>query len=166
MAKICFKCHASKPLSAFYKHPKSTDGHLGKCKECTKSDVRANRAKNIERIRAYDRQRGLDPKRKKKVRAQYRKRTSTKTGRKREWARSKAWMEKNIIKRAAHILAYNALRNGRLTKGKCERCGTAKNIQSHHENYEKPLEVNWLCRNCHGIRHREINEERRKNGLK
>ena len=37
--KICFKCNAEKPLSDYYKHKKMGDGHLGKCKECTKKDV-------------------------------------------------------------------------------------------------------------------------------
>jgi hypothetical protein len=36
--KICFKCNTEKPLSDYYKHKKMGDGHLGKCKECTKKD--------------------------------------------------------------------------------------------------------------------------------
>ena len=41
------------------------DGHLNKCKDCTKLDVNKHRANNLEKIRAYDRERAKNSERKK-----------------------------------------------------------------------------------------------------
>lgn len=37
--KTCFKCAQQKPLSEYYKHKEMADGHLGKCKACTKAEA-------------------------------------------------------------------------------------------------------------------------------
>jgi len=46
--KQCFRCELVKPLDNFYKHPKTTDGHVGKCKNCNKIDVKINYSKKKE----------------------------------------------------------------------------------------------------------------------
>jgi arylamine N-acetyltransferase len=38
--KICFKCGNEKELSEYYKHAQMKDGHLNKCKVCTKKDAK------------------------------------------------------------------------------------------------------------------------------
>ena len=44
--KSCFKCGAEKPLTDFYTHSRMKDGHLNKCKSCTKRDVSLNNPDN------------------------------------------------------------------------------------------------------------------------
>lgn len=46
--KKCFKCGAEKLIDEFYKHPAMADGHLGKCKECTKNDIHEKYLQNIK----------------------------------------------------------------------------------------------------------------------
>ena len=43
--KECFKCGKQKELSEFYRHKMMGDGHLGKCKGCTKKDTKERQDK-------------------------------------------------------------------------------------------------------------------------
>jgi hypothetical protein len=54
----------------------------------------------------------------------------------------------------ARSYANTYLRRGLLVRGPCEDCGGPK-AQMHHEDYDKPLEVRWMCRPCHLKRHEE-----------
>ena len=56
-SKTCFKCNKTLPLTEFYTHPQMGDGHLGKCKECTKKDSTDRRTAKIDEVRKYDRNR-------------------------------------------------------------------------------------------------------------
>lgn len=31
----------------------------------------------------------------------------------------------------------------------CEDCGSAAALDRHHDDYDKPEEIRWLCRKCH-----------------
>ena len=51
-----------------------------------------------------------------------------------------------------------AVRNGHLIREPCSQCGALK-AEAHHEDYTKPLEVVWLCRSHHKLRHAEIKRQ-------
>ena len=75
--------------------------------------------------------------------------------------RPKRWHAKNPGKRAVYQMVAAELRAGRMTKpAECSHCGlTPSRIDGHHEDYSKPLEVTWLCRECHWRRHAEMGAE-------
>lgn len=121
--KKCFKCGDVKPLSDFYKHKHTADGYLNKCKECTKHDATIHRNKNIEKIREYDRKRGN----------------------RQDYSYVKEYREKFPKKYKATNMVNNNIRNGNLVKMPCEICGNTINVHAHHDDYDKPLNIRWLC---------------------
>jgi len=48
----------------------------------------------------------------------------------------------------ARYTLRNAVRLGRIQKGVCEICGS-QDVESHHDDYSKPLEVRWFCHKHH-----------------
>ena len=135
--KECFKCGETKPLDDFYRHPAMKDGHVNKCKECNKRDVRKNRAANVEYYRAYDTSRksrlAYDP----------------------EAARVKRQRDKEKF-RARRMVAYQVSK-GNLVAEPCSNCGSENHLHAHHDDYSKPLNVRWLCAACHSQHHTKVN---------
>lgn len=140
--KRCFKCEITKPLNEFYKHAQMADGHLNKCKDCKKSESTKNRWDNINRYREYDIARSKQPHRLELSSNQ-----------------SKKWRSEDRRRSYAHVKVARALKNGTLQKQNCCRCQSPKTI-AHHEDYDFPLDVVWLCQPCHKQRHKEIDQKK------
>lgn len=153
MEKKCFKCEETKSLSQFYKHRETLDGHLNKCKDCSRKDAVEHRKKNLERIRHYDRNR---PNHDERVRKNCIRARASGLDR----GRSRRYEEKYPEKSTAHTITRNAIRDGRLKTEPCVVCGNDK-AEAHHEDYSRPLDVLWLCKFHHALRHRELNAIRR-----
>ena len=72
--------------------------------------------------------------------------------------RKKKWRESNAAENAklrkAHHAVEVALKRGTMTRAsECSRCGETYGIEAHHPDYDKPLEVIWLCVKCHAKEH-------------
>lgn len=61
--------------------------------------------------------------------------------------------ERNKRKKAREIFNHY-VRDKHIEKKSCEMCGNTK-VEAHHDDYDKPLEVRWLCFDCHRKWHKE-----------
>lgn len=147
--KTCFKCGVPKPLDEFYPHSEMADGHLNKCKSCTKKDtaerVRKLSADPVWAISERERHRIKS----RKARTEGRAHVFTTEERREVWDK---WVNEHPKKHAAHKAVRRAVVSGRLIKQPCEKCGALK-VQAHHDDYSKPLDVRWLCIPHHNEHH-------------
>lgn len=132
--KTCFKCGEEKPVERFYRHPQMAEGHLGKCKECTKRDVKTNRANRREQYSDYEQRRNAL---RREAKGKYHRLHNL----------------RNPEKYKARYAVSNAIRDGRLQRQLCEVCGDK--AQAHHEDYSRPFDIRWLC----FVHHRELGHD-------
>lgn len=142
--KTCFKCGLSKPLFDFYKHKAMADGHLNKCKTCTKDDAHKHRhGAGRERVLAYETARSKTPERRA---------NASKT--------IAAWKAQNPIRRDAQVKLGNAVRNGTVMRWPvCALPECNKKPEAHHPDYSRPLDVVWLCSSHHKQAHALVRDD-------
>ena len=153
---FCKNCGIEKEDGEFYKHPKALTGRDSTCKECRKAKVRANRAAKIEYYRDYDKKRSNNPDRVAARRAYAKTPEGIKAGNKAKYK----WSERNAKKNWVSNVVNNAVRDGVLAKpNSCSVCGKSRcRIEGHHDDYDRPLSVTWLCSKCHRDWHKENGE--------
>lgn len=130
--KRCSRCREIKPATGFYKNAARSDRLTSYCKACFHLVPAAERAetkwRHSEKGKVY---------RSNYMREYVAERRSDPAVRRRQ--------EVRVFTRLAVLV-------GMLTKGPCEVCGITR-VDAHHEDYTKPLEVRWLCREHHRARH-------------
>lgn len=111
-----------------------------RCKECVKASVRANRLDRIDYYRQYDRMRASQPHRMAN-----------------NFQQSQSWRQEFPNRRRAQGLVQHALRSGKLQKLPCMVCG--EKAVAHHPDYDRPLDVVWLCQPHHKQAHALVANE-------
>jgi len=184
--KQCAKCNEVKPVTEFGKYTRSKDGLKARCKECMRADAKKYNEENRAEVNEYYRAwREANREKIRKARKAYREENRAEfRERGRAWKEAnrellreankvyyeenkvayseynKAYRKVNKDKINAHRAVHRALKAGTLTKpDTCARCQKRKVIEGHHEDYSKPLEVDWLCISCHKRLHAEENDD-------
>ena len=111
------------------------DGRINKCKQCCRQAAKNNRVARLDYYRQYDRER-----------------LATDNRKQQRSERQKAYMARNQNKHEARMAVFRAIRSGAMSKQPCEVCAQTP-AEAHHDDYDKPLAVRWLCRTHHLIEH-------------
>ena len=159
MNKTCSKCIVEKDLSEFYKDRSRKDGLYSRCKKC-----------HNEAVKRYSQtDKGKESNR--KGHCKYRQtEVGKETERKSSQAYSRTEKGREVSRKAdrkryqfspeklkARIAVNHTIRDGKITRPSiCEYCFEKGLIDGHHEDYSKPLDVDWLCKKCHKELHRKV----------
>jgi len=140
ITKICTICGSLKSINDFYIAICNKDGHEKMCKECKKKKSKKHyievRPHKIAKMRAYN--------------EVYEK---TEHGKKKHRERADRMIAKYPDKHKARTALTNAVRLGKVVKQNCQICNINENLEAHHFDYSKPLQVVWLCRYHHKVIH-------------
>ena len=182
--KCCTKCKEEKEQTEF-SFRKDRNVYASECKKCiakrSNDHYKANRdEQNRKRKKYYLENRQIQLEKRKKFywdnREDIRKRVnaSRKTpeqrsiinARGRKWAKENKekhqanatkWKRNNPEKAKAHQYVLWAVRLDVLKKPEvCANCKMKVRLDAHHQDYSKPLEVEWLCRLCHMHQHEKM----------
>lgn len=144
--KICTKCLIEKTLNNFHNEKVKKDGKKNVCKMCIDITRKIHYAKNRDEILKKAKEYAIKNYEKKKIR---RKNNPDKLDPIKANARSRRWEVANKDKKRAHYAVRRAIKSGKLTKKPCTVCGRYDDVEAHHEDYSKKLDVLWLCPQHH-----------------
>lgn len=151
----CTKCKVERPKAEFSKDHQKRNGLKSVCKECgraySREWTRKHRERNAEKAKAW---REANPERVREATKKWQRENMDLVV-----ERSRKYRAADPERYRAHNRLSKAVSTGKIVKStQCERClkpKTSRQLDGHHHDYSKALEVEWLCRQCHKDRHRE-----------
>lgn len=174
MLRICPRCEIKKDADEFAKNKNRKDGLSCYCKVCKRLDGKKynkeNREKCAEKLRKW---RKKNPEKNKEYGRKYseihrdkiiaRRRTPeyrekmkilvknwVENNKERNRNNQRIYKKKNRKKENARGLIAKAVRRNKIVRPKnCDMCLIRCTPDAHHKDYDKPYEVQWLCKDCH-----------------
>lgn len=166
--QTCNVCRLSLPIARFDRDRTSKSGYAHRCKRCYAERRAVREASGAGRLLAEQRWRKQDAKRSASAdyRAAKRERSRRERPNYREASRERTRLYRDRFpeKAAARAAVKNAVASGALVRpDRCEKCGDLDRRGAdgrrlihahHHQGYDNPLAVQWLCAICHAAAHR------------
>lgn len=178
--RICSKCKTWKPRAEFGVETRTRHGMQSRCRACLNAVSQEYVATNLEKVRKTKRESALryyyqnhdvcierNRARLRDENCRAKMRECWRAAQQRRMAdpayRAKvneAYRVRRLDPAKRRKLVANdrlkyAVRSGKLQRLPCEQCGDPKS-HGHHDDYNKPLDVRWLCALCHGKAHRRV----------
>lgn len=154
LSKYCPRCERTLSLSSFAKDRQRRDGLQAYCREC-RSAISRHYVK-VGRVAEYTKAKFKDPARKEKILVRARMARNSPAGKAAAQRRHQRYKRERPETLRAHRVVCKAVASGTLNKLPCAKCGAARNVHAHHDDYSKPLSVIWLCPKHHKERHIEL----------
>lgn len=140
VTKRCSVCKRELPLADFHRKRVGKYGRASWCRDCTRKYHRRRYLVNQDEI-------------KKRTQRWYHKNKD-------RWAvYAKCRDAKHPMARTVRCQINNRVISGTIKRQPCEICGAAM-ADGHHDDYNEPLDVRWLCRSCHMCLHADIRRAR------
>ncbi|AIW03513.1 endonuclease [Bacillus phage Moonbeam] len=176
--KVCkeFKDDEQFALTGYFRKRTQEYARLTKCRECNKITTRKHKQKYYENNKELCKQRtkehqANDPNLKEKRRIAHQAKREERNAKMKAYAQTEAGkavrqraQEKYRsrpdynLKQNARKKVLRAVKSGKLVKPSCcEDCKQELFLEAHHIDYNKPLDVQWLCKTCHEKTH-HLNE--------
>lgn len=150
----CGGCGEWLPFESFNKSANLRDGLSTYCRSCENEKGREYYQRNAEACG-------------KKNRGNYRKKAEYRRQQNREYYqrnrdrildRTRQYALKNKRIKSAHSALNMAVAAGKISRPLfCDDCHISCRPDAHHDDYDKPLDVAWVCRRCHNNRHAKRN---------
>jgi hypothetical protein len=161
--KVCKLCGIEKEYEKFPRHSSYADGYYSRCKECNyalEKKWRQNNQGKKREIRARYREANRE-----KIREDDKKFYEENTDKRCQY--QKNHKSENAYKWECYKVYNKAINNGELVRSKkCQICSSKKGkMDGHHHDYSKPLDVIWVCKECHMLIHAKINRAKRLNEM-
>ena len=152
--KVCTKCGIEKELEGFSLRRDSKDGRMASCILCRRVSNQKRYSENKEKIKASHKV--YRESHREEIKA-HRKTDSYRESDKRSRLKAQnACRSRNYFHRNRHNIAVPET---------CSRCPSSNRVEAHHDDYNKPMEVKFLCQTCHIKWHKSNTPLNRKTGI-
>lgn len=138
----CPRCERVKPATDFFKSKSRPKGRQIYCIDCCRAWRKQYKESGRE---AAARKARMTEERRRAANERNRKYLASEKGKAYALRKNKREEQRHPEKVNARKQVKRAIEAGYIKRQPCEICGSTDRVHAHHNDYSKPLDVQWLC---------------------